>query len=334
MKRISNHPFKTYKEQLYILSKEKGLEIDNPIQAVNALQHYSYYTIINGYKDLFIDKTVHNKEKFKKGTTFSMLYQAHWIDISFSNLIFKYSLLLEKKLKTRLSYFIAKTFGAYEQDYLNSSRYSNSKYHRGKLGQVKENIDKNRDLDISAIHYMNKEGSLPPWIATKAISFGATFLWYDCLTENHKHEIIKNFIILPNDLKPTQKLEFFKKLIGQVYDYRNLSAHGKRSFNLKVSQDYKFAYSHLKKLNLDEYFNDKEKDGLYSIIFSLLILIDDPFAIANFIIELRNFFKTYAINEIKLLDKNVYDLFSISEEDLNAFETYANSKQYPKTFYE
>lgn len=50
----SNHPFKSFEEQLSIL-EERGLAIDDYKLALDAMESFSYYTIVNGYKDLFLD---------------------------------------------------------------------------------------------------------------------------------------------------------------------------------------------------------------------------------------------------------------------------------------
>lgn len=47
--------FKTYEEQTELL-KTRGLKFENEEFDLNKLQEDNYYSIINGYKDLFLDK--------------------------------------------------------------------------------------------------------------------------------------------------------------------------------------------------------------------------------------------------------------------------------------
>ncbi|EME8164257.1 Abi family protein, partial [Enterococcus faecium] len=175
----SNHPFKSFEEQLSILEK-RGLAIDDYKLALDAMESFSYYTIVNGYKDLFLDTKYQNRgiERFKKGTTFSMLYQAHWIDLSMSSLLFKYTLAVEKKLKTQVSYLIGEKLSIEESLYLDKKFYGQNKANRGKLFQLKEKINEAKEKDISAKYYWEKEHNVPPWIAAKAISFGSIVTWY------------------------------------------------------------------------------------------------------------------------------------------------------------
>lgn len=327
----TDHPFKSYDDQKYKLENEKKLIIDNPELLDMSLKNYSYYTIVNGYKDLFLDPkhSRNNKEIFKEGTTFSMLYQAHWIDITMSNLLFKYTLLVEKKLKTRVSYLIARNYGVREADYLNEKNYNSARQHKGKISKVQTQINKNRDNDISAKHYMANESNLPPWIAAKSISFGDTFIWYQALRGPHKEVVAKEFLNPCPFMKNEELMDFFYRLMGQVYEYRNLSAHGNRTFRLTTPEKYKMLSSHIKTSGLDELFNKYgygNRDNLYSIIISIIVLLDDPFAIENFYIELRNFFLVYEDKRFTFIDKDVYDLFDLPREIIPDIKLYIDKK--------
>ena len=44
--------FKTYEELIELL-KSRGIVIDNPECAINILSSENYYSVINGYNDLF-----------------------------------------------------------------------------------------------------------------------------------------------------------------------------------------------------------------------------------------------------------------------------------------
>lgn len=55
--------FKTYYEQIELL-KTRGLQITDEEFALNKLQEDNYYSIINGYKDLFLNEE--NGNVFKK----------------------------------------------------------------------------------------------------------------------------------------------------------------------------------------------------------------------------------------------------------------------------
>ena len=327
------HPFKSYSEQSKILEQDKKLIIDDDYLLQVVLQDYSYYTIINGYKDIFLNKkNLSDSENFQPGTKLSYLYQVHWIDITMSSILFKYTLLVEKRLKTRVSYLVAKNFGINEKEYLSPINYSQAKYNKGRLAQVIKNISEKRNKDISLNHYDKKENNLPPWIAAKALSFGNIINWYKILRAAHKKEIIagnnqyKGFLNPLPSLKEEELKDYFLRLIEQVYQFRNLSAHGNRTFSLNLEDKYALNFNHLKKANLNYYFDNMPKNGLYSIIFSILILLDDKYAIKNFYNELSLFFYQYDRKEFLMLGKSIYDLFNLPKNTLILIEYYIKER--------
>ena len=97
-------PFKTY-EELIAIMEERHIEIPDKEFAIQALTNYSYYGIINGYKDTFLQ--ISGTDNFIPGTNFNELYTLHILDTSLNNIIFKYIIFLERALKSRLSYLVA-----------------------------------------------------------------------------------------------------------------------------------------------------------------------------------------------------------------------------------
>lgn len=319
-----NHPFKTFEEQIKIL-ENRGLIIEDFDFAIEALKSFSYYTLVNGYKDLFLDETKPG-EAFKTGTKFSMLYQIHWIDLTMSNILFKYTLAVEKKLKTQISNLVAQNFTIEESRYTSENNYSPSKAQRGKYRDVIKAIDEAKSRDVSCIHYMKKEGNLPPWIAAKGMSFGSAVNWYSILRPPHKQVVIKSFLSNSYPLSQDETLDFYKRVIEQVYQYRNLSAHGNRTFLFTLPEKQKLLWSHLKKLQLDEFFEGHGVDNIYSIMMCILILINDEYVAENFLIELNNFFATYSDPRFIFLDKTVYDIFGLNKDFLYALNNFYNQK--------
>lgn len=314
--KIRNHPYKTFDEQLDEIRK-KGILIDNEDIANEAIRSFSYYSIINGYKDLFLDtsKTAVSQERCLPGTTFSMLYTVHWMDIILSGILFKYTLVVEKKLKTQVSNLVGNSYTIEEDQYLNKRNYSQAKHHRGKLKELISKIDESKNKDISAKHYFEAEKNLPPWIAAKAISFGNTIIWYSILKDTDKHKII--FELLPECriLKTQDSFDFFDSIIDQVYQYRNLTAHGNRTFSLNLPKPVRLKF--LKSIQKDKFFKCGEnyhRNDLHSLIIVLALLINDPFVLNSMIIELTSFFEQYSQPEFIFVKKNIYQLFNLPKD--------------------
>ncbi|HAR1441592.1 TPA: Abi family protein [Enterococcus faecium] len=318
------HPYKTFDEQLDIL-KKRELIIDDPAFAVEALKSLSYYTLVNGYKDLFLLKDLPD-EKYREGTTFSMLYQIHWLDLTMSNLLFKYTLVIEKKLKIQIADYVARNWTIDEEVYLKQTNYSQSSFMKGKYRDVIKAIDDARRKDDSCKHYMDNEGNLPPWIAAKGISFGSAVNWYTILRPHSKLAIIQQFFGNLSPLKQDEIINFFKRVINQVYQFRNLSAHGNRTFLFKLPEDSRLSYNHLKKLKLNCFFENRGQDNLFSVIMSMLFLINDPYIAKNLVRDINDFFREYDDENIVFLDKTIYDLFDIKKENLSTFSEYFDYK--------
>ena len=80
-------PFKTYRQQLSIL-RNRGMEIKDGGKVIKILKRENYYSIINGYKDIFIDNNS-IVEKFKLGTTFENIYWLFEFDRNLRNIFLK-----------------------------------------------------------------------------------------------------------------------------------------------------------------------------------------------------------------------------------------------------
>lgn len=326
------HPYLTFEKQLRQL-ENRGIIVNDKSFAINALQNFSYYSLSNGYKDLFLASR--SPEKFKDGTTFEMLYTANWLDLSMSNILFKYSLIVEKQLKTAVSHVVAKSFSIEETRYLNPKNYSTTKAQRGKFSDVQKAIDEAKYKNPVCKYYMDTEDNLPPWIAIQGISFGSAVNWYSILRGPHKLEVIDSFLnlILKSGaiLKLEDRKHFFKICLEQVYEFRNLSAHGNRTFKLQLPEKQRQVPRYLKSAKLDKYYPAQDgviisRDSIFSIIMSLLILINDAFVSRNLINELDKLFEFYADDPNIFIDSSIYDLFGLEPNFIEFLVSFFNYK--------
>ena len=92
------------------------------------LASHSYYTIVNGYKDIFgthFDES-QSLEKFNYKVEFNQLYTLYTIDTNLNSILFKYILYVERSLKTKISHIVAREFGVDMHGYLNKKHYKNN----------------------------------------------------------------------------------------------------------------------------------------------------------------------------------------------------------------
>lgn len=92
--------------------RSRGLLIKNGSRAKRILEKENYYKLINGYKELFIDKTnTYDDEKYKQNTDFDEIYQLYLFDRELKSIFMKYILEIENNIKSTIAYDFSKKYG-------------------------------------------------------------------------------------------------------------------------------------------------------------------------------------------------------------------------------
>ena len=326
-------PFQTY-EQLLKIMEDRHIIINDREFAIQALINYSYYGIINGYKNTFLQMP--NTDNFIPGTTFEQLYTLHLIDTSLNNIIFKYILFLEKALKSRLSYLVAENYGVYtdpndlkcadESDYLCRKYYSNSTKRRTNvLRKLKDHLSLDAKSPIM-IKYLKKKNHFPPLIITTNIQYVLAIEWYNILTSADKKTVCDSFIssgLLPDD----QAKEFVRKTFELTKEYRNKIAHGNRTFSiLSLPQLPKHQLLTLtfNAVSEEEYNNRMGQNDTMAVILALIIMLSDKYLIANFRHELSNILMPYSKTIFN--NKTIFEIFGFPNDLFDRLDTLIQRK--------
>ncbi|CAM3109196.1 MULTISPECIES: Abi family protein [Streptobacillus] len=243
-------PFKSYHTQIKIL-KERGLII-KPTECKRVLQRENYYNIINGYKEIFLDKNS-KEEKYLNGTTFDNIYSLYCFDEGLRNLFLKYILKFETLLKTKVSYFHSKYHNIKFNFFDVNNFQGNSSKITKLISTISNDINKNNidNIKNSFSHYLNKHGELPLWVYFQKSNFGVVCYFFEVLKSDIKKEINDeineefkyNYKIKSNNIIDANKLENLAHFLNK---YRNICAHnerlyfesGKRFKNKKFFLDY------------------------------------------------------------------------------------------------
>lgn len=233
-------PFFNY-DELISLMESRNIIVSDYDFAKKALSNISYYTLVNGYKNTFpID--VHT-ERFLSPIKFEELYTLHMLDTSLNSLLLKNILIIEHSLKSKISYIVSKNYGVYtdvcdlsnqsEDDYLCRENYSINRIKNRILRLLKQTLkDKQRNNIVK--HYETTKNHIPPWILTTNISFGLTIKWYNILKTDDKEYVCSAFIET-NQLSVLEKKEFLAQSLKLLREYRNIIAHGNRTFSTMMS---------------------------------------------------------------------------------------------------
>lgn len=316
-------PFKTYDEMLSLMEK-RNIIINDKEFAKNALSNLSYYSLINGYKNTFLQ--VKGTDDFIEGTKFEELYTINQLDVSLNNIIFKYILYLERSLKSKVSYIVSQSFGVYtdkndisctdSNDYLYYKNYSSSTGKRIDIvKKLKNCIIENHHNNIIE-HYINTKNHIPPWILTYNIPFGLTIEWYSILKNAEKSYVCSAFIS-SETLSMDERKEFLRQALLLAREYRNKIAHGNRTFNISglpvLPKNQLLELSHYA-VSSEEYNNGLAQCDLLSILLLLVILLNDKYLCANLLSDLTSLFAPYEQHLFN--NKNIYEIFNLPNDVL------------------
>lgn len=118
------------------------MEVDE--SARDILLREGYYSIINGYKDLFIDKeqtTKAGEDRYKVGTTFDEVYRLFEFDRNLRLIMFRYFSIAEATLKTACAYNFSELHDGEKETYLNAANYRNDVKYRKEIDRYFNSIE-------------------------------------------------------------------------------------------------------------------------------------------------------------------------------------------------
>ena len=208
--------FRTIEEQIKIF-KSRNLIIDK-IQAKEIFEENNYYYVINGYKDLFIDKSK-PEETYKTNAKLEEIYSLYKFDIDLRMIFLKYTLLLERKLDTYIAYEFSKKYGY--KDYLNEKNFENTQKNNIRIAKLIHDINTNMMEQLNngnkmLNHYINKYRYVPLWVLIRIVTFGQVSKFYSLMKQTDQNNIARKFGVREKNLKI---------YINNLAIIRNICAH-------------------------------------------------------------------------------------------------------------
>lgn len=296
------------KEENYLLEqqieilKEKGLIIKDTALGKQILQHFNFFDIIKVYKNLFIVNNV-----FVKNTTIEKVFLFYHYDRGIQNILFKYSVYIERIFKNRLAEILSQEIGITKQEYLKIENYTVRNNNNLILNNTLKEI---RDIEGISEH---------PSILLKKITFSTTINLYNFLNEKLKEKMIYfNY----KDNEKQQAKNLFRNSLYIIRRYRNEIAHSMDFINYRAERYIIFRYlkkilneyGYIKLMNKNDYSKrQRGSNDIFSMILSIILLLGNEFLRIEMLKELEMFinkenkekFKSYA--EITNLPDNFLD---------------------------
>ena len=201
----------------YLLSK--GVVISNKKDALEKIERYTYYSIVNTYKNIFKDKN----GNYIKDVSFDDIYALFEFDKNLKNIILKYCLEIETVIKSVMANQISKVYGV--KDYLSTSNWDasiNTDIKENLLKKINNEIEKDYNIHTAVTHYIDKYGFVPPFVLVKILTFGVASSYYGLLKQSDRQAIAKYF-------KISDKL--LKQILKNLTTIRNVAAHSDRLYN-------------------------------------------------------------------------------------------------------
>ena len=303
-------PFLDKKEMLNKLRYEKNLIINNEDFADEVIRKLSYYDLVNGSKEAFIDTCPDGKEIFKPNTTIEDLYNFHMVNNTFQNIIVRRLFMIETLFKNELAYVLAKNFGVDTKDYLNKLNYR--KYIKTKKGKklkvekILSHIFLNiPNLDDPTRHYNLNHNHIPPWILLKNIKFYDAIQIFESLNNKEKSCLANRLI--DNDITDTNNINgIIKNMLNITRLYRNEIVHNYKfiTFKDRINVSVK-NIKHLTPFKMLEPNNNGK--NVYTVILCILILLGSDRLRISFINDIILFLETRNIYDASM--KNIYDTY-------------------------
>lgn len=250
--------FKTYDEQIELLQSRNVVTDEN---TKTQLMQESYYAIVNGYKDPFLDnnamQSTHD-DVYLEGTKFEWIYSLFSFDRDLRAITFKYLTRAEATMKNAVTYAFCSVCSD-PNAYLDRSSYVEAKdmlvpkgFKGNKVMLHQNNLTTLMKILNSKVgkkgksftrHYMETYGFVPLWVLQNDLTFGNISNFYQLQKRSIQNHACT--LILEANGAQGRRLsaDTLLRAFSVLVDFRNICAHDERLYCAKVgkSQDIDFS---------------------------------------------------------------------------------------------
>lgn len=220
---VAKKEFLTVEQQMDFLEKEKDLIITDRDFAQERLRRVGYFSLINGYKELFKEQ---NSSRFRKSVTFADICDLYEFDAQLRMLFLEHILIIEKTIKSSMAYHFCALFGAGQGAYLDQDHYEVHEKDQARF-QMLVRIMRGQcrmDSDYAYIrHYMKKHGYVPLWVLINTLTLGQVSKLYAFQKGRVKVRICQDFGSI--------RIDELRSMLSVMTKFRNVCAHGERMYN-------------------------------------------------------------------------------------------------------
>lgn len=237
--------------ELVALLNSRGVRTDEKTK--EAIQRESYYAIINGYKDPFLDTDAmqhSNGDVFQRDTEFDWIYSLFLFDRELRSITFKYLVRAEAAVRTAVAYAFSdahRSDGAYldrnnfctANDYLVARAFRGDKQtlHSRNLSALMSILNSKlivREHTRDFIrHYMTTYGKVPLWVLVNDLTFGNISNFYQLMLPSDREKVCG--IVAKASKRPSKRVGTLSQVTLRrscvvLNGFRNICAHDERLY--------------------------------------------------------------------------------------------------------
>lgn len=237
----------------YLISK--NVVVNNERGAIKKIEKYTYYSVVNSYKNNFKD----SNNNYLPNVTFDEIFALYEFDKKLKYIILKYALEIETVIKSLMANQISKVYGL--KDYLNINNLDDRaplQIKENIVNRINDEIDHNYHVHSAVTHYKDTYGYIPPFVLTKILTFGVASSYYGLLKQTDRQAIAKYF-------KISDKL--LKQILKNLTSIRNIAAHSDRLFCFR--DKYTLSFKTIDK----SYIVNGNSTNLYMMLMALKLVL-------------------------------------------------------------
>lgn len=234
-------PFLTIEEQVDLLNS-RGMSTDTDTARI--LLREGYYSIVNGYKEPFLDTkaTIANKDdRYREGARFSDMYTIFSFDRELRETTFYYLIMAEATIKTAVAYVFSEAHrepNAYllQENFCSRDEFCIKKSFEREISGL--NTALNRRLEKSrtefVTHYKKTYGDVPLWVLVNDLTFGNVEHFFNLMKPEEQDRVCRA-ITESTARKGDGESKYLSKERARVslealVDFRNICAHDERLY--------------------------------------------------------------------------------------------------------
>ena len=285
-----NQPNSTKKfltnSELLAKVKSQNLIVDNELDFFSWIDKIGYDNLINGYRQPFGSSlNEYNAFNYYENMHFDYITTLYNFDFDLKLLTFRYTSIIELKIKNELSNIICQSCGIDYRNFLKLENFIDEE----KFQKIKELIEKNinsiiipyeesmqqgiepKIINHSIIDsYINSNGIIPIWSLTQILTLGDIVNIICSINNNLCSQISRLYKLQPETLQ---------NYLLRVRLFRNVCAHHEKLYNYKTINRLKTKNikNLIERLNIESHtqnYNLRNYKSLV-IVFKMLLTEDD-----------------------------------------------------------